>query len=409
VQTSSDLDSGTSTNITVSLMHKHLYKPINNTLENKEDSYSYASVSSKILNVYIKELESSHLNIIKDLPPYLQQMYLLHQTCIGLYKLNEYCFCLSNIEFRSRVLFPNLIYLMVRFLHKANGFIQKTIRHIYKEFKNQHYGIIKQFINTYYCDEDLIKSDVLYSFLGNAMRKFDPLTINKPQEFYRSSIRSILQWYLKNNKLVKMSSFDFEETDRVFSDKTIKDSRMQIYQNVLYGLYVKNVCKDSPVLMQMNYNYNIFKNVIINNEFQNLYLSTINNGYIGTPQYKLMHIYNDDNQLLKKIKNLPLIYKLIKSVHIYNSNAKTFNNKFIKFDLVKTIVLEQLLIKFKNVYTDQYVMDILDKIAYNFTDNILTGEYINLVTLNSIKISQISFVNQIKDFIILTLDEANIS
>jgi hypothetical protein len=54
-------------------------------------------------------------------------------------------------------------------------------------------------------------------------------------------------------------------------------------------------------------------------------------------------------------------------------------------------------------------MDILDKIAYNFTDNILTGEYINLVTLNSIKISQISFVNQIKDFIILTLDEANIS
>ena len=182
-----------------------------------------------------------------------------------------------------------------------------------------------------------------------------------------------------------------------------------MYRDVLFDLQTKRFYEKSPTMTQLNYNYKVFRNVIINNEFQDVYFSTNRDRFVlNNSEYKLMRLYSDDiekNGILEKIKKLPSIYKLLKCVHIINPNSKPYNEMLIKPAMVKNAVLEELTYPFRNMFHEEYVLSILEKIAQNFTDQILNGEYINLFSLSTIKIDQITFIQQLKKFINICLTE----
>jgi hypothetical protein len=129
---------------------------------------------------------------------------------------------------------------------------------------------------------------------------------------------------------------------------------------------------------------------------------------VTNPEYKLIKVYNDDlinAQTMEKIKKLPTIFKLLKCVHIANPKAKPYNDMLIKPELVKSVILDELAYPFKNVFSDGYLQPILTRIADNFVGLVLSGEYINLMTLTSVRIDQISFVEQLKKFVRLCITE----
>ena len=55
--------------------------------------------------------------------------------------------------------------------------------------------------------------------------------------------------------------------------------------------------------------------------------------------------------------------------------------------------------------SDSSIYPILNKIADNFIESIMSGEYISLLTLSPIKIDHASFIIQIRKFIKLCLTE----
>ena len=77
----------------------------------------------------------------------------------------------------------------------------------------------------------------------------------------------------------------------------------------------------------------------------------------------------------------------------------------IKPELVKSVILDELTYPFKNVFSDGYLQPVLSRISDNFINLILSGEYINLMTLTSVRIDQISFVEQLKKFVRICLSE----
>jgi hypothetical protein len=250
---------------------------------------------------------------------------------------------------------------------------------------------------------------VLYEFLGNGLKKFNPLEIDNITAFYKSTFRSIFNYYFRKEKRINTiydSVWDIEQT---LENMISMPVRLGIYRDVLYDLQTRKFYEKSPTMTQLSYNYKVFKNVIIGNEFQNVYFSTYRESFIlNNNEYKLMKFYNDDieeNGTLEKIKRLPTIYKLLKCVHIINPNSRPYNEMLIKPRAVKIAVMEELVYPFRNMFNETYIHSILDKVADNFTAAILSGEYINLFSLSTMKIDQITFIQQLKKFINICLTE----
>lgn len=403
------LTDDTNLNITSSIVNNYLCDEILGLLKCYKE-YGVAAVRASTMKRYVTKLKAAHHNTISDQSHIVQELFLLHQTCKYLYYYNQNVLGMSHTEFRARVLFPNIVYMLVRYLPNAYRFLQDTVRTIYNEISRHSYGVIQKYSNAYYLDHDLIRTDVLYEFLGNGLKKFDPLTIENIRYFYKQIFRKIFFYYFKKEQKVHTSYASLWDIDKSVGQMMSTPARLSIYRDVLYSLQVEKFCNTSPTLNQLSYNYSIFKNVIVNNEFQNMCFSIDRDTFmLKDNQYKLMKLYNGDafeERLVSEIKELPLIYQLLKCVHIINPKVKPYNEMMIKPETVKTAVLEELTHPFRNMFSDSHIHAILEKIASNFTQNILSGEYINLLTLSSVKINHVTFIPQIKKFVNLCVGEA---
>ena len=342
----------------------------------------------------------------------VRELYLLYQTARSLEKYNKEILHFTYNKFRSSIYFPNILYLLVRFLPNAKKFLQKTIRQTYQEFKNRSHGLINVHVNSLYLDQDVIKTDVLYDFLGNGIKKFNPLDLGNIKSFYRVCFRSVFQYYfrrrrnLENQELIE---YNFND-DSIFRESKVS-SRISIYKDVLYDIHVKKIQKKHTVLSQLSYNFQIFKNIITNNEFQNIYQNVKTpDSTIKNIEYQMINFFDDDlflknPEMVDELKKLPLIYKLLRCAHIQGSRSIPYNDFLIKPKDVIFVIKEELSIPFKNFFIDPYVHDILDQIAKNFVKSVLSGKYINLITFSTVKINHISFIDQLRKFVKLCLEQ----
>lgn len=387
--------------ITSKLVYTYLHEEIISLLNQKD--YTTTCLRSNTIKKFIEKLEIAHFNTIGRKTKTVQELFLLHQICKAFYQYNTVTLNLSHQDFRAKILYPNIVYILVRRLHNAHKFLQNTIRAVYFEISRKSYGLIQKYAESYYLDHDMIKTDILYEFLGNLLKKLDPLIVDNINYFYKQVFRNIFYYYFKRDQKTSTSYASLWDIDTSIGQLINSPVRLSIYRDVLYSQQIERICKESPTLAQINYNYNIFKNVIINNELQNMYLSSsVDILMLTDNQYKLLKIYNNEqkqDRMMEELKNLPLIYKLLKCVHIINPKVKPYNEMLIKPELLKTAVLEELIHPFRNMFNENHVYGILEKISENFVDNILSGEYINLLTLSSVKINHISFIQQIRKFV----------
>lgn len=362
----------------------------------------------KKLNRYLNEFNNTFSITLLTRSQLVKELYFLYQTARALDRYNQEKLKLSYRIFRSKVYFPNIMYLLIRLLPEVRKFFQSSIRKVYQEFYSRSNGLINVHINSFYIDQDVIKSDILYEFIGNGIKKQNPLDLNNIKLFYNNCFRSIFQFYLKRKKDLSdqdvVSMYYFEDDYK----NSGSSNRAAIYRDVLYRLHIKKSHQKLPLLCHLSYNFQIFKNIIITNEFQNLYQSAKNSGSLtNNNEFRLLDFYDDDvfekfPDLFASLKKLPMIYKLLRCVHIL-SNGKAYNDLIIKPDVIKDVVYEELFHPFKNMFLDEYIYEILKRISSNFVNNILTGEYINLMTFSTVKINHLSFIDQIRKFVRLCL------
>lgn len=379
-----------------------------------DDRFGPISLKSKVLKEFIGKLENAHSLIIKDLDPLVKELFLLHQISKNLDRFNLEVLDMGYNEFRAKIFFPNIIYILVRYLQNARKFLQKIIKTTYGEVQRKSPGIINKYSTSYCMDPDIIKHDVLYMFLGNSLKKIDPLQVNNVYPFYRSVFRNVLFYYFRGEKNQVSVLSSINDIEIRLLESANFPTRLSIYRDVLFELQNEKFISESPALHQVGYNYNIFKNVILDNEFQNLCFSVYRdsiNSYDN--QYKLMRLYNSDIKsndiFLEKLKQIPTIYRLLKCVRIVsNSHNIPYNDRTIKYETVKSAVLEELVHPFKNMMAESHLIPVFNTIATNFASSILSGEYINLLTLSTVYINQLSFIPQIRKFIRLCIDDLDL-
>lgn len=403
------LDCDINLQLSYKMFRKHILEDIRNGINSNNEYKNYISINTESIKNFIDELYISHDNILTKFDVLVKEIFIIHQICRCFYYYNKTELQLSHQEFRSKIFFPNLIYSLIRFFSKANYFFRDIISSVYFEISKKSYGIIKKFSNASNLDHDIIKADILCEFIGNSIKKFNPLKIDKIYNFYKQVFRNIFYYYFKKSQpdISYHTILNLESSGEELFYLNNNSTRISVYRKILYNIQIEKYCSESNLFDQLNYNYNIFKNVIVNNELQNIYFNSQNSLYYNN-KLRLMKIYDYDkkmsNKTLNEIMELPLIYKLLKCVHIISNNkTKPYNEKIIKPQTVKNAILEELMIPFNDIFSGEQIYNILEKISKNFTTNILNGEYLNLVTLNVVKIDQISFITQLRRFVKICL------
>ena len=369
-------------------------------------------IKLKKIKKYIIDLEQTFSLHLVNRSLIVKELFYLHQTAKALDRHNTDVLGFTYIQFRNIIYFPNILYILVRLLPNARKFLHSSIKKVYQEINNKANGLVNVHINSFYLDQDVIKSEILYDFLGNGIKKFNPLDIGNINVFYKSCFRAIFGFYFKKKRdLSNQDLISFCFFDTTSNNKNTSINRTSIYKDVLYSIHIEKTQKKHTILNQLGYNFQIFKNVIVSNEFQNIYQHTKNNeNHIINNEFKLLDFFDDDifidkPNLLDEIRKLPLIYKLLRCVHIQSSpHVLPYNDFLIKPEIVKMLIVEELSGVFKNLFIDNFVSDILNQIAKNFIKNILSGEYINLITFSTVKINHISFLDQLRKFIRICLD-----
>ena len=286
-----------SVDITYKLIFIHFNDEFKNYMKIDSKIFTPVAFRSRIFQSYLDDFKSLHAPILINRSSIIQELFILHQTAKNLQRFNDDVLKLSYNEFRTKFYFPNIVYLLIRFLPAARAFLQKTIRTVYSSIQRKSIGLINLHENAIYLDKDVIKSDILYNFLGNTIKKINPFDIRNIWSFYKKVFINIFYYYFKSEQKIHSSWASFWCLDETIGATTNIPMRESIYRDVLTNLQLTNIKKTSPTLNQIHYNFNVFKNVIINNEFQNIYFTVTNveNKQISSynDQYKILTFYED--------------------------------------------------------------------------------------------------------------------
>lgn len=397
---------------TYELFLDHFSESFQSSLKiDKNISSAPITFRSKIFRAFIEDFDKIHENILSTRSKLVGEMYLIYQFAKALQRYNDDVLKISYVAFRAQYYFPNIVYLLIRYLPETRLFLQQMIKSAYYIIKKNNARITYLYENSVCSDEGTIRTDILYTYLGNAIKKINPLNIDNLNAFYRQVFINHFFYFFKFEQVVHSQVVDAMSMVDI-SDTRFISTRENLYRDVLTNMQVETFKNESPTMRQIYYNYSIFKNFITNNEFQNIFLtskSTINCDFVNlkNTQYKVMSMYNkieSDDEFLLKLKELPIIYKLLKSVHLISKTDAIPKFNTINCDILTNTVIEELSFPFKNLLnTDNSVLEIIKKIANNFVNSILQGEYINLQTLAPISIDHMSFVVQLRKFIKMCL------
>ncbi len=397
--------------VDIDIAYRLLQRYIDDNLDNRNFHNETIFVATKNASKYLENLFNIYLSLLQDRSPIVKGMFYLFQTARALDRYNDEILKLSPSLYRSKVLFPNLVYLLQRYLPETKKFLQTTIRTVYNSIRRKSPGLINLYTKSFYLDQDIIKYNVLLEFLGNGLKRINPLNVDNINAYYRAVFRKIFDYYFRKEQSVHSVCVSFWSIDEILETSSLL-TRTALYKRVLYSLQVDQFYSESPIFNQLGYNYRIFRNIIINNELQDVYLSVSSKGTtcLNNNEYKLLKVYNDDilnTDVIQKIRKLPTIFKLLKCVHIVNGNSrhKVYSDAVIKPELLKLAVREELLHPFKNLFNDNYLLPIIDRISENFVNSILSGEYINLLTLSTVRIDQVSFIEQLRKFVRICLED----
>lgn len=363
---------------------------------------------SKTFQTFIQKFNELHDNTLSARSNLVKELYILHHFAKAISRYNDDIIHDSYIKFRSHYYFPNVLYLLIRFLPEARRFFQKMLKAAYYIIKKNNSRLIYLFENAIYTDVGTIQTDVLYTFIGNAIKKINPCTIDNLESFFRSVFLNHFFYYFKYEQSIHSQVMDTMSYSETILDSKYISTRENLYRDVLTNIQVDAYQNESPTMRQIIYNYNIFKNAISNNEFQNIFLTrdaevTYDICDLNNTKYKILTMYNkinESNRFIDELKSIPLIFKLLKSVHLITRSDTVSKFKSVNYELIKSAVVDELSYPFRNIiHSDLTILPVIKKIAHNFATSILSGEFINLQTLAPIKIDSMSFIMQLRKFI----------
>ncbi len=376
----------------------HIQKIIK--LQVKFQTKGQYSISKEIMGPFLDKIYNYSCPNILKLTTSEQQLYILYIVSNLFLRYNVKHLDLKENEYIERIYFINIINLCSKHLIKARRLIYRYLKNAYVKIEHKVSHAIDFYKDLYESDNMIIKNDVMQMFFNNLIYKFNPFEMEDIDQFYEALFSKILYFYLKH-KISGVKNCDIDPN--ILDDNNIVLSeRYKIYEEALYLSQIQSMCSESGALNRINNQYDMIKNMIIPNELQRLYLYSITDGNfnINNNKISLLKIHTDMKEMSNIKYKLPQIYRLLRSVQIISDNKTFLDNDII---MIKEAVKDVLYLKFKNVLNKDILYDVVNNISITFTNSLTKGEFIDMLTLTSVNLSGVKFVEQLKEFLKIVL------
>lgn len=337
----------------------------------------------------------------------MQQMYQLHLLSLLMNRFNETQLHLTLDEFNETIYFPNLLNICAKHLVSGRRYIHRIIKNSFKDFKAKSNNIIDFYSELYNIDEQYILNDVNYFFLGNVLAKYDPIKLDDINSIYFNTIQRMFYFYLKSKisrkdhgKLDSVQMYDYEHINT-------SSERYSLYEEALYLAQLYRVCENSNVVHQIDSQLKRFKKVIITNDFQKMLMFNVQQNTYASKESNITiskDFFNNSYDLSVFKNQTPIVYRLLRSIHVKNASSI-----FSEADLVyiKPHIQSTLTAIFSNYLNEANVKTMVPKLTDNLTKSLLTGEYIDMMTMTVVNIPIVKFTDQLKTFLTIILDIGN--
>jgi hypothetical protein len=298
---------------------------------------------------------------------------------------------------------PNIMGACAKHLISARRFIQRLVRISYNELYSKCRDIVDIYYDRYRTDSDSFKNEVIYLFLRNILLQFDPLEIKDPDKFYSTIMYRIFFFFLKS----KTTGLINNNIDRSIIQLNIPSERYRIYEEALYLSQIRNICNKSEAMDQISKKYETMKQIIIPNEIQKLFLMSLNKGHVITPKNKiaLMKTFDQFDNIAHLRSKAPSIYRLLRSIHILSDKSSLIVSDI---DLIHNRVYSTLYAKFDGVLNKDIIKPVLTNITDNLVSSLTIGEYIDMLTLTTVKITGNKFIEQLEIYLNIVLSEVGV-
>lgn len=330
-----------------------------------------------------------------NLPPLLYEYASTHRELYILYHIA------INLK-RDDSFLANIYNIIIKFLPSANGFFYRTVSELSKEYKNLIYKY------SVFNDKVLIRSDILNIFFLGMFLNTDPIHILNYCEYYRSVFRLIFFEYLKN----KTDGLELAEEELITSTILTDDymhvsNRCKIFEDGIKISQIYDLCHESDTLRRINDNFNYMRNKILPNDFQKLYSIIIDKTLIRDNKFLILKFNLNSDFKLDYIRyELPIIYKLLRSIKIKSKNKKNFNiiERGVIKQNIKDIVYEHICL----LVEIEYAEILSESISRNLENSITYGEFLDPFTLTTLNIDTNMFIIQLKSFLKIILKNIKI-
>ena len=316
-------------------IHIEGYKfKLNKIAEYLYNNYDNIDIKNMINNIYVLIFKVINYNI--NIDNYIKNLF---DTFLDTNKqfYSSYNIYTDNINDLYKCLLYLMIYL-ISIITKKNNNNDMFIK-IYKVLYNTYGEIVKDEYNTKYFINEYSLVNKYAIYIDNII-KYILLYIDNIDKIDKKNLKND-KYYFILNKNVRLYNNNIINEDKIFYDNIIVE-----YYNKIYFIYngtkylYKNVYTDKT--KNLDYPYNNYNNIIINNEcifFNNKYLFFNYDNL--TYKYIIDIIKNNKTyikELLEKNNDNDIIYYTSPNMdysmfhNIYNKNMKWTRNKYNEFE-----------------------------------------------------------------------------
>ena len=378
----------------------------NSTIGTSISTHGKNKIFSNETNLFFEALSN-----IRSLPlirynENIKQFHLLYMLGLLYLDFNDKHLKMEYFEFMDDIYFPNMMSVISSKFSQCATLIIKQAKEAYNEIRDQSKEVIDFYLVFYGTEPTVIHSDIVSKFIKGSFLKEDPINMEDMKSEYLFYFKEILYSYIKNRT---SNILDFELDPSILEEDNLMhvSTRYRIYDKGLRVSHIQQLCKNSETLTHISKNYDMVRNNIITNELQQLYHFVVDNSKLSDNKLLVLKSNSENYNLNKISKKLPLIYKLLRSLHINTDDRSIFteNDKALINDTIYDVIYNRLsVVKVANF--DAQVS--AKKISLNLTKSLFTGSFIDPYTMKPLDITGCLFARQLKKFLEILLSDMGV-
>lgn len=351
---------------------------------------------------FYKLFENNMPLVVHEFSPVKIELYVLYHFSLI---INSKC---KTIEQKTQFMLKNVYGFLIIVLKSARKFLYEIITNAYTDSFEKY----PKMYNSYFLTGDvrILRTDVSNIFFLEMFLNTDPLQIDNHYKYYASVFQLLLFTYLKSKSNELLIYYDHQLT--LLEDNMHVSNRYKLFEDGIKLSQIHSLCDESETLKQIHTNFNDLRNRILPNDFQKLYSLVIDKNNTRDNKFLILkfnfELGSDSDEKISRIKDeLPLIYKLLRSIKVKTKNQKTFSPT--DRALIKKIIKEAICNKVELLIDKEYADIVSESISRNLESSISNGEFLDPFTLTILQIDTRKFVFQLRTFLFIILENLEVS